>query len=224
MPNLAWTYSTLMQALQDWEVHSSNKFLANISNIIGLGERQLWGDLNVEEYDKTDRTTVRMAIGERLVAKPTDVIQVRTTAYLTAAGKFVYLEQRSREYCQIFAPDTTVQAPPQFYHEYSFDHIEVVPTPDVAYQMVYHYLGAPPESLSATSPSSTTWLSRAGPDALFATCLMAAEHFIKADDRYQDWLNRYNTELLPRLRAEVRKSIRAGDISPMKAAPATVGA
>lgn len=222
MPFLVWTYATLMQALQDWEVHSSIKFLTNIPNIIGLGERQLWGDLNLEEYDKTDKTTFKMSIGSRSVGKPTDVIQIRTAGYYTAAGKFVYLERRSRDYCQIFAPDVTVQEPPQYYHELSFDHIEVVPTPNIAYQMYYTYIGEPPESLSPTTPNNSTWLSRAGPDALFATCLMAAEHFIKADDRYQDWYNRYTTELLPRLRAELRQSIRTGDASPLKSAATIV--
>jgi hypothetical protein len=221
MPNLAWTYATLIQALQDWEVHSSVKFLANIPNIVGLGERRLWGDLNVEEYDKTDKTTVQMAIGTRAVAKPADVIQVRTAGYYTAAGKFAYLEERSSEYCQLFAPDVTVQGAPQYYHELSFDHIEVVPTPDVAYQVYYRYIGSPPESLSSNTPNTTSWLSRAGPDALFAACLMEAEHFIKADDRYADYKNKYEQELLPRLRAELRKSIRGGDYSPMKAAAAT---
>jgi hypothetical protein len=85
--------------------------------------------------------------------------------------------------------------------------------------MVYRYIGTPAESLSASAPNATTWLSRSGSDALFCACLMEAEHFIKADDRYKDYLDKYNNELLPRLRAEIRKSIRAGDSSPMKPAP-----
>jgi hypothetical protein len=219
MPNLAWTYTTLLQALQDWEVHSSVKFLANVPNIIGLGERRLWGDLNIEEYDKTDKTLL-MTINSRSVAKPSDVIQVRTVGFYIGTA-FNFLEQRSSDYCQLFAPDATVTGVPQYYHEISFDHIEVVPTPAVAYPMYYRYIGNPPESLSPTTPTVSTWLSRAGPDALFAACLMEAEHFIKADDRYQDYMNKYGQELLPRLRAELRKSIRAGDYNPVKAAATT---
>lgn len=224
MPSISWTYSTLMQALQDWEVHSSIKFLANMPNIIGLGERRLWGDLNIEEYDHTDHTTFKMTAGVRLIPKPTDVIQVRTVGFYFISqvsgqlGAFNYLEQRSSEFCQMFAPDNTVEAPPQYYHELAMDTIEVVPTPDQAYQVYYRYIGALPESLSPSSPSSTTWLARTGPDALFAACLAEAEHFIKADDRYTDYINKYNNELLPRLRAEIRKSIRAGDYNPMKPA------
>jgi hypothetical protein len=226
MPNIAWTYTTLMQALQDWEVHSSIKFLANIPNIIGLGERRLWGDLNIEEYDHTDNSTFQMTPNVRTILKPADVIQVRTVGYYGigvsgARGAYNYLEKRSSEFCQMYSPDATLTGPPQYYHELAFDLIEVVPTPDQAYKVYYRYIGALPESLSSSSPTTTTWLSRAGPDALFAACLAEAEHFIKADDRYTDYINKYGSELLPRLRAEIRKSIRAGDYSPLQPAAAT---
>ena len=220
MPTLGWTYSTLAQALQDWPVHASALYLANIPNLIGLGERRLWGDLNLEEYDKDDTTTVQMVIGNRTVAKPADVIQVRNAAY-TMAGAYTPLEPRSLDYCKFFAP-TAVNAPPQFYAELDYGHIYVVPTPDVAYQMLYHYLGTPQETLSAQAPNTSTWLSRAGPDALLAACLAEAEHFIKADDRYQDMVTKYAQELMPRLRAELRRSIRAGDPGPLRAAPTII--
>jgi hypothetical protein len=224
VPTIAWTYTTLLQALQDWPVHSSNLYLANLPNIIGLGERRLWGDLNVEEYDHTDTTSIQMTPAVRTIPKPADTIQLRTVGYYLPAiasvsgQQFMYLEQRSSEYCQMFAPDSTVRGPPQYYHELAFDHIEVVPTPDLAYQMYFRYIGTPPETLSSATPTTTTWLARTGPDALFAACLMEAEHFIKADDRYQDYMTKYQQELLPRLRNEIRKSIRAGDYSPMKGA------
>lgn len=215
MPAIAWTYITLKAALQAWPVHASPLYLANLDTIIGLGERRLWGDLNVEEYDVTDKTTVQMTIGARTFAKPADVIQVRTVGYY-AAGAFVYLEKRSSDWCQMFSPDVTARAAPLYYNEQSSGALEVVPTPDQAYQVYYRYIGAIPESLSSSSPNSTTWLSRAGPDALLAACLAEAEHFIKADDRYTDFMTKYSNELLPRLRNEIRLSIRAGDYGPFK--------
>src|SRR6266853_4670158 len=121
MPTLGWTYTTLSQALQDWPVHTSAVYLSNIGNLIGLGERRLWGDLNLEEYDKDDTTSVQMTIGNRTVLKPSDVIQVSNAAY-TGAGVYTPLEPRSLDYCKFFAP-TAVNAPPQFYAELDFAHI-----------------------------------------------------------------------------------------------------
>lgn len=216
MPNLAWTYTTLLAALQDWPVHTSVKYVQNLPNIIAAGERRLWGDLNVEEYDVPDDSQVTV-IGTRTIPKPADVKQVRTVG-LIVAGKYVDLELRSAEYCRMFAPDPTVQAAPQFYAELSYNQIYVVPTPNAVYPVSYRYVGDMPESLSAASPNTTTWLARAGADALLTACLAEAEQYIKADDRYDDYMKKYNNELVPRLRAELRKSIRSGDYSPMKPA------
>lgn len=217
MPALAWTYATLLQALQDWPVHASAKYLVNLPTLIGLGERRLWGDLNVEEYDKDDATQLAV-IGNPIAPKPADVVQVRSVG-ITVAGKYVGLEKRSLEYCRNFGAHSTGAAP-QYYTEYTFASVYLAPSPDIAYPLVYHYLGALPESLTAASPNATTWLSRAAADGLFTACLAEAEQYIKADDRYDDYMKKYTTELLPRIRAELRKSIRAGDYSPMQSAAA----
>lgn len=221
MPNLAWTYTTLMQALQDWEVHGSTKFLTNVPNIVGLGERRLVGDLNIEAYDKVD-VSVLTVTGTRQTAKPGDVIQVRNVG-LMVSGRYTELELRSLDYCKQYAADPSVLAVPEFYAELSFNEIYLSPTPDAVYPVDYHYIGAQPETLSPLTPNATTWLSRSAPDALLAACLAESEQFIKADDRYQDMLTKYNNELLPRLRAELRNSIRSGDYSPVKGAATTAG-
>lgn len=221
MPNLAWTWTTLYVALQDWPVHASPRYLANLGNLIGLGERRLWGDLNIEEYDVDDNTTVQAAIGNSTVAKPADCIQIRSAGFLVS-GAFNGLDLRSRDYCRNINSGAA-NGLPQFYAELTQSTLLLAPPPAAAYQMSYRYLGNPAETLNSSTPSTTTWLSRAAPDALLAACLAEAEQYIKADDRYQDYITKYNNELLPRIRAELRQSIRAGDYGPMKAAAVVAG-
>jgi hypothetical protein len=221
MPILAWSYTTLIAALQAWPVHASPGYIANLPNLVGLGERRLWGDLNIEEYDVDDETTVQAAIGNTTVGKPADCIQIRS-AGLLVSGEFSGLELRSRDYCKNINAGAA-NSVPQFYAELTQSTLLLAPPPDVAYQMSYRYLGNPAETLSSSTPNTTTWLSRAAPDALLAACLAEAEQYIKADDRYQDYIAKYNNELLPRIRAELRQSIRAGDYGPMKAASAAAG-
>src|SRR5206468_10191394 len=103
MPVLGWTYATLAQALQDWPVHASALYVTNLPNLIGLGERRLWGDLNLEEYDKDDTASVQTVVGSRQVSKPSDVIQLRNVAFLLA-NAYTVLEPRSLDYCKFFAP------------------------------------------------------------------------------------------------------------------------
>lgn len=221
MPILAWTYATLIAALQDWPVHASPRYLANLSNLVALGERRLWGDLNIEEYDVDDQTTIQASVGNVLVNKPSDCIQIRSAGYLVS-GAFKGLELRSRDYIRNINSGAS-NGPPQYYAELTQSALLLAPPPDIAYQMSYRYLGNPAETLSSSSPNATTWLSRAAADALLAACLAEAEEYIKADDRYQDYIAKYNNELLPRIRAELRQSIRAGDYGPMKAAATVAG-
>lgn len=215
MPVIAWSYTTLFAALQDWPVHASSRYLANLGTLIGLGERRLWGDLNIEEYDIDDNTTVQTAIGNPIVAKPADVIQIRSAGLLVSG--YQGLELRSLDYCKNLNSGGT-NAAPQFYAELTQASLFLAPVPNLAYQMSYHYLGTPAETLSPLTPNATTWLSRAAPDGLLSACLAEAEQYIKADDRYTDYMQKYQTELLPRIRAELRRSIRSGDYSPLRPA------
>ena len=50
---LAWTYTTLRQALLDWPVEDedSEEYVDNIDNLIGLGELRLVRDLNLSIFD-----------------------------------------------------------------------------------------------------------------------------------------------------------------------------
>lgn len=224
MTVLAWTYTTLSQAMQDWPIADSERYLTNLPNLIALGEMRLWGDLNIEGYDKVDDVNELTVAGTRVTGKPADCKQLRNVGIFTpgvgqptAPVTYVPLEKRSLDYCRAFAPVQATQATPQFYAELTTTTILLVPTPDAVYTMSYHYFaGQPTETLSATAPNTSTWLSRNAPDALLAACLAESEHFIKADDRYTDFINKYNNELLPRLRAELRGQIRA-DYTPIKA-------
>lgn len=214
--SLVWTYATLAQALQDWPIENNATYVAYIPTLIGLGERRLWGDLNVESYDKVDDVNFSMTAGVPQAPKPTDVMQVRSVGFIDDNGLYQPLEKRTLDYCRLFAQDPTAADPPEFYAELAFDQIYVAPSPDEDYVLSYHYIAtAPTETLSSTAPTASTWLSRSAPDALLAACLAEAEHYIQADDRYTDYINKYNNELLPRLRAELRGTIRA-DYSPAK--------
>lgn len=217
---MKWTYNTLKQALQDWPLAGSTSYLANLQNIISLGELRLWKDMNIESYDKVDETNFSMTLGVRETPKPTDTKQLRNVGFfaldIDSNPIYTTLEKRSLDYCKMFAPNATLQDVPQFYAELDFQTIYVVPSPDDTYLLSFHYIATQPtETLVATAGDTSTWLSRAFPDALLAACLAESDHYLKADDRYQDWINKYNNELLPVIRAEMRGTIRA-DYSPVK--------
>lgn len=132
------------------------------------------------------------------------------------------LELRSKGYCQAYAPDLRATGRPRFYNEHSATQWEVVDAADQDYVVISHHVQRP-QGLSSSSPNSTTWLSSAVPDCLFAACLMEAEQYLKADDRYSDFRNKYYQELLPAARLELRNLIRLGDRGPFQGAARAAG-
>ena len=249
MPTLAWTHTSLRAALQAWPVNSGTAYVANLDNIIGLGELRLVRDLNLEIFDHTTNLVINS--GERVITKPADLIATRSlrlgpeTFYILTeddeviaveAGGGVLtenaiaivsartreLEHRSWDFCQEFSPDPVETGMPRYRNDLNTTEWEVVPTADDRYGVICRYVRRPIDSLNTLTPNASSWLSRSVPDALFAACLAEAEHFLKADDRYADYMGKYQTEILPLARAELRNSVRGGDYTPVKAAAKTV--
>jgi hypothetical protein len=213
MPNQQWTYATLEQALQDWPENDNETYIENLPNMIGLAELRLVRDLDLELFDRDDES-ITFAISSRIVPKPANAVAVRSVGYIDNTLGYVPLKLRTIEYCKQYAPLVATEATPIYYAEYNEDEIYVVPTPDVDLTVVFRSNMRPTVVLDPDDPTATSWLSTRVPDALFAACLMEAEHYMQADDRYGDYKTKYYEELLPAARYELRNLARNGDYSP----------
>jgi hypothetical protein len=226
MPNLAWTYTTLKQALQDWPVDDDTRYVSQLDTIIGLGELRVLKDLNIEYFDTIDLTKVTTG-STREAPKLSTMFQIRTVILTdlpdTTARNDRYLERRSYEYCRTYCPGEYVPVAgtePLYFCELNDTQIYIVPPSTLAYGIEYRGLVRP---VGLSGSAATSWLGTNVPDLLFAACLMEAEQFLKADDRYADFKNKYEQELLPTARLELRQSIRSGDYGPMRPAPGPIG-
>lgn len=216
--NAAWTYDTLVAALQTWPVKSSAAYVADIPRIIGLGEVRVVRDLNLEIFEITDDVDIDASTRE--VDKPADLLVLRSfhlNVGASSAVPYKYLKKRSYDFCIAMYPSLAGadEGEPEMYAELSETQWYVVPTPNGVYTGTVRYTARP---VGLTSSNQTSWLGTYVPDSLFAACLMEAEHYLKADDRYNDWKTKYQEELLPMTRLELRQMIRTGDYTPYKPA------
>lgn len=222
-----FSYTQLVQALQDWPQDTSDgtgEYIENIPRIIGLGELRLVKDLNLDIFDAI--AALDADEGETRVEKPNDWIATRTLWRVPAneglSGERTPMHLRSLGFLRRYTPnpdDSATYAPPLYYAEISETEYEIAPVPDDDYQIELHYIRRP-EGLS--DDTENTWLGDRVGDVLLVACLMEAEHFLKADDRYSDMRSRYYEELLPVARAELRRLVRGGDYNPIKPAAKTV--
>jgi hypothetical protein len=208
-----FTYAQLVEALQNWpdEEGTDTDYYADIPRLISLGELRLVRELNLELQDYED-TGMTATTDDRVVAKADGMLSIRDAFLILDSGERVPLLLRSYAYIQNFNPNPETTGRPRFYCEFDESSILVAPTPDADYGVGARGVKRP-DGLTETNP--TTWLATHFGDLLFACCLMEAEHWLKADDRYADIKGKHD-ELIPVARAEARNLIRAGDYSPYK--------
>jgi hypothetical protein len=211
-----FTYNQLRAALQSWPVEDNDEYTADLPKIIDMGELRLVRDLNMEIFDETASAIV-VTSGSRFLTKPTGFIQTRTLWLITSGTKTPLL-QRSRDFCNALAPTPATTGVPRYYCEYSATQWMVVPTPNATGTAESLFIKRPTGLASGTQ---NTWLGDNVGDVLFLACLMEAENWLKADDRFADIKGQYD-EKLNIARAELRNSIRVGDYSPAKHAAKTV--
>lgn len=144
---------------------------------------------------------------------PSQTLKVGTAAVAASVlGEGDNIEHRSKAFCDSFNSDPSVVGPPRYYNELSQTQWEVVPAADQDYAIPMHYI-ARPQSIVTTN---TSWLGDMVGDLLFYASLMQGERFVKADDRWDDIANDYNTGLQS-ARMELAESIRMGNYAPFKA-------
>lgn len=203
----------IRQYLERGDVTDTTIF-EQIPRVIGLAERtiarrlKVTGTMNVVSsamvagtsvYAKPDRwrRTVSMEIGVG-----TDPLQERKPVYT-----------RSYEYIREYWPNSVLQARPEFYADYDYQHWLIGPTPDAAYPWQIIYYEQPP---LLDSTNETNWLTDYAPNALLYRALLEMEPLLKNDGRMNTWRQLYeeaveaiNLEDLEKI--VDRSSVRVGD-------------
>jgi len=209
----SYTYATLVAALQDTVEDDGADFLGALPNIIALAEDRVLRDLNVELFDVSATST--FGVASPWMAKPADMVGLRTMHFTDALGNFNLLEPKSWEFVKDYWPNVVTTTPtPKYYAEYSDSNWFIAGTPVAASVVTIRYIKRP-AGLTALNP--TTWLSAHVGDLLFYGSLIASEQFLKADNRIPVWMQEYAMRLNA-ARRELKFEER-NDYMPMTAIP-----
>jgi hypothetical protein len=210
----SYTYATLVAALQETVEDSDTDFTDAIPNIIALAEDRVLRDLDLEIFDVSAAST--FGVASPWLAKPPDMVGLRTMHYTDALGNFNLIEPKTWEFARDFWPNAlTTTTTPKFYVDYSDDNWAVAGTPAAGFVVTIRYIKRP-AGLTALNP--TTWLSKHTGDLMFYASLVASEQFLKADNRIPVWMQEYAMRLQA-ARRELKLEER-NDYMPMTAIPA----
>jgi hypothetical protein len=176
------TYSDLQTAIEGW-LFNRDDLAAVIPDFIALAEADL--NTRVRHWRMEKRVTAE--IDTQYSAIPADFLEP-IRFYLTANRTSPIELIGQMEMLNIRANTSNTLGRPQYY-AITAGEIEVVPTPDAAYEAeLYYYSTIPPLSASNT----TNWLLTHFPNAYLYGALVHAAPYLEEDARLQIWASLYS--------------------------------
>jgi hypothetical protein len=143
---------------------------------------------------------------------------VERNLWLVYSGVTKALVKRSFDFIQMYL--SAAADKPYYYADHGQSEWLIAPAADVnATAIKRRYVQRPPSIVVAQN----TWIGDNVGQLLFSACLMEAEHWLKADDRYADMKSKYYEELLPNARGEVMLAARSGVYAPLAPIASTPG-
>lgn len=190
----AMTYTSLVQALQDYMQRHDELVANNIPLWISLAQQRIPRELKILGFrEEVTGVFDGTCITTGIMQKPSD--WRKTIAFYVGTGAnnntHTPVYERTYEYIRtiypVIQPGTTPSIP-RFYGDADFNHWLVGPAPDQGYPFKIPYYGT---LTFLDNTTSTNWLTINAPDLLLYACLMESIPFVKADERIPVWQGMY---------------------------------
>ena len=195
---MAWTFTTLKSAIQDYTENTETSFVSNLTNIIVQAENRIIKSVELPNFRKNQTGT--FTNGNAYLATPTDYLYPYSLAVLDSDSNYNYLINKDVNFIREAYPASATTGLPKYYAQFDDDTFLVGPTPNSGYTVEIHYFYIP-QSITATS-DGTSWLGTNASEALLYASLAEAYTFMKGEqDILANYDNRFK-EALQRLTLE----------------------
>ena len=191
---MAFTYSTLVQAIKDYTDNTETTFVSQIDQFISNAEQPILFEVQLPVFRKNQQGT--LAASNKYLALPNDFLASFSLS-VVLSNTYYFLLNKDVNFIQESYPDTTETGRPLFYAIFDDTNLIVAPVPDAAYTMEFHYFYAP-TGLSSTN--TTSWLGTNAYDALLYAALIEAYIFMKGDSELLSYYHGRYQECLPRVK------------------------
>ena len=183
----AMTYNSLVQDVKDYAERDDEPFLTQIPRFIMLAENRMAMEVRGLGYLRI--VTSNLISGNPALIKPT---RWRETAgiHITINGsESFFIKQRAHSYLKVYWPNVDLEAQPEFYSDYGYEHFFFAPTPDQAYPVTIAYFERP---TPLSSSDQTSWTTQYFPQGLLFATLMEAQPFLKRPERTAEFQALYD--------------------------------
>jgi hypothetical protein len=185
---MAFTFTTLKTAIQDYTDNSETTFDSQLSRFIINSEERILKECQLDVFRKNVSGT--LTSGVKFLTKPTDFLApFSLSAIVSSENKFLLYKQVT--FLQDYTPNPATTGEPLYFGDWNDEALLVAPTPDASYTVELHYFYRP-QSITASS-DGTSWLGTNAELALLYGSLVEAYTFMKGE---QDLLSLYNNRFM----------------------------
>ena len=185
---MAWTYTTLKTAIQDYLQSTESSFVTNLPTFITQAEERILRTVQLPDFKKN--VTANVSSGNQYLAMPSDFLSQYSMA-IDNSG-YEYLLFKDTNFIREVSPDVTVTGVPKYYGIFDDSNFILGPTPDANYTIELHYYYDPPSIVT----SGASWLGDNADTTLLYGSLVEAYTFMKGEsDMLQLYASRYKEAL-----------------------------
>ena len=181
---MAYTYTTLKTAIQDYVQSTETTFVSQLPRFILNAEERILKECQLDVFRKSSQGTA--SNGNSYLQKPSDFLSQNSLSVINSSSK-EFLLYKQATMLQDYTPNPTTTGVPQYYADWDEATFLLAPTPNDNFTMELHYFYRP-DSITTVS-SGTTWLGDNAELALLYGSLVEAYTFMKGE---ADLLSLYN--------------------------------
>jgi hypothetical protein len=190
---MSFTYTTLKTAIQDYLESTESSFVTNLPTFITTAEERIFKNVQLDDFRKNQVGNLT-ASGTYLEC-PTDYLAPFSLAVIDNSSNYNYLLLKQVSFIRDFTPNASTTGLPKYYAEFDDNTFIVAPTPDSTYEVELHYYYRP-ASLTSTTGSETTWLSKNAPNAILYGSLVEACTYLKNYEAIPAYESKFQEALL----------------------------
>ena len=183
---MAWTFTTLKTAIQDYTDNTETTFVNNLDEFIVGAEDRIQKLVELPIFRKN--VTATLTSSNQYLTMPTDFLAPYSLA-VDDSG-YEYLNFKVVTFIRSSFPVATTTGVPKYYAIYDENTFILAPTPSSNFTVELHY-SYKPTSIT-TASSGTSWLGTNAHDCLLYASLVEAYTFMKGEpDIIQNYENRF---------------------------------
>ena len=188
---MAFTFTTLKSAIQDYTQNTETTFTSNLTRFILNAEERILKEAELDDFRKNVTGSATQSV--KFLTKPTDFLAPFSLSIVNSSEN-EFLLYKHVTFVQDFTPDPTTTGVPKYYADWDETTFLLGPTPNANFTAELHYFYRP-QSITA-SDDGTSWLGTNAELALMYASLVEAYTFMKGEP---DLLQLYNQRYMEAL-------------------------